>query len=140
MVVNVTKINYKKVFFEIVLILSIALVVSIQMVSSAISAYGVISNDDFAKYRGRVDEIENMDYSKGRDKTLERRLDAMFAQSSGDEQFFNGLARAIYYCNIGFFNTAEGTFREIEYIAPNEEELLIAKQKSVLCERKQDGR
>ena len=132
------KINYKKLFFEGNISLALVFMATTFLTLQAVSAYGIVNKDKYAGYREIVDAVDEYDYKNGRDNVLEKEIDSKFATSEGDEQFFYGLARAIYYCNIGFYNTALDTFYEIGYIAPDEAEYNAMKVRSVLCERKSE--
>lgn len=132
-------INTKKLFFEGTIALSLILMSTIIITTNAISAYSPAGKDKYYNYREIVDQVDEYDYSKGRDEEFEKMLDNKFATTEGNRQFYYGLARAIYYCNVGFYNTASSTFYEIQFIAPDEAEYNAMRVRSVLCDR-ENGR
>lgn len=133
-------INYKKLFFELMIVLFVIFVITLVVVLSILKEHGAFDEGDkYENFRSIVDEVDNYDYSKGRDRELENRIEDVWYNSNRvDETYFYGLARAVYYCNIGYYNTAEDTFYIIENFTPDGE-LADLSAHEVICERKQNG-
>ena len=140
---NIAKdgINYKKLFFELMAVLTVLFFATAAILYPVLKEHGAFGEDrQYAEFDSLIEEVENYDYSKGRDKAFEARLDEGFAEAaSGPKTYFYALARGIYYCNIGYYTTAKNAFNYVEYYMPSgltEGEKYEHMSKKVLCERK----
>ncbi|MBR1802175.1 hypothetical protein IJ768_03050 [Candidatus Saccharibacteria bacterium] len=134
-------INYKKLFFETMIVLTVVFFATIATLYPALKAAGAFDEKrKYAEFDSLIEEVENYDYSKGRDTELEKRLDMGFAETkSGPKTYFYALARGIYYCNIGYSMTAKDAFSYVEHYMPDgltKAEQYEHMSKKVLCERK----
>ena len=137
---NIAKdgINYKKLFFELMAVLTVIFVAVIIILYSFFVEKGVISDDKYAQYRYIVEEVDNYDYSNGRNLELEKRLDEGYEKTNSDTKaYFYAFASMIYYCNIGYYNTAIEAYNWLNfYSLGDEKENLELEKRRVLCERK----
>lgn len=131
-------INYKKLFFELMFVLTILFVFFFAIIFPKLKEHGAFSGvDKHASLREIVEEVDNYDYNKGRDKDLESKLDKGFNDTTNtNKQYFYGVARATYYCNIGYYYTANETFEVLDQIYADEEIEDLA-VREVMCQRKQ---
>lgn len=135
-------INYKKLFIEAIASFCVMLGICLICVGQSITAYGATVNREYEQLREIVEDVKFYNYNNGRDYELEKTLDSKFsnAKNRKAETFYYGLARAIYYCNIGYFNTANDTFEQIENISTDDERDMADRDtQKVLCERKQSN-
>lgn len=131
-------INYKKLFFELMAVLAVVFVVALIVLYPFLKDKGAFDRDKYAEYRPIIEEVDNYDYSKGRNLELEEKLDKGYEQTTSDNKaYFYALASGIYYCNIGYYNTAIEAFNWLEGNAlDDEKETLETEKRRVLCERK----
>lgn len=131
-------INYKKVFFELMAVLTVLFIVVLVVLNSVFAERGVFNTDKYAEYKAIVEEVDNYDFSKGRDLKLEERLDKGYENTAVEEQaYFYALASLTYYCNIGYYNTAIEAYNWLSVSQlPDEKESLELEKRWVLCERK----
>jgi len=134
-------INYKKLFFEVMSVLLVAFVITLAVLIPKIKEHGPIETNLYGDYESLINEVDSYDYSKGRNRELEDRIEQVWNKGDINKKFFfYGLARAIYFCNIGYYNTANETFSEIKTIVPaskNDELEFDLDARTVMCERKQ---
>ncbi len=115
----------------------VIIIFSIIFLLPILKNHGGFNHDEFQNFRTIVKKVDNYDYSQGRNNDLEKELDDTFKNEfSTKKRYFYGLARAIYYCNVGHFRTATYTFEQIKDIAPNESEKMEFEAREVICERK----
>lgn len=137
---NIAKdgINYKKLFFELMAVLTVIFVVVLVILYPILKEKGVFSDDKYASYREIVYEVDEYDYSKGRNLDLEKRLDEGYEKTVSDTQaYFYALASMTYYCNIGYYNTATEAYNWLDMARlEDEKEDLELERRRVLCERK----
>ncbi len=131
------KINYKKLFFETIFSLAAVFIAALCMLAPNISAK-MEQSDKYERFRYILEEVDNYDYEKGRNRELETRLDKKYGEVEKEEKFFYGLARATYYCNVGYYRTAEWAFLGLIYDDIDESEQLEAEKRKVICERKEN--
>lgn len=132
-------INYKKLFFELMVVLTIIFIAVLAIFYPIFKEKGVFEEGDkYASNREIVEEVDNYDYSKGRNLALEEKLDKGYEKTTSDNKaYFYALASAIYYCNIGYYNTAIEAFNWLELNQlPEEDEILELEKRRVICERK----
>ncbi len=130
------EINYKKMFFEIIITLSILFVAMLFVVLPAVSEK-ITGNDPNYHRKAILRTVDEYDYSKGRDKELENELKNGWESRDVKDKYYYGLASAVYYCNIGYYNTAREMFYAIyEYKITTMEEELDYDARQTLCERK----
>ena len=131
-------INYKKIFFELMAVLAVVFVITLIVLYPFLKEKGAFERDKYEDYRSIVEEVDNYDYSKGRSLELEETLDKGYEQTTSDDKaYFYALASGIYYCNIGYYNTAIEAFNWLEGNAlDDEKETLETEKRRVLCERK----
>ena len=130
-------IKYKKLFFETIFYMTIIFVLGVCAFAPNIDAKKNQA-DKYERFRPIIEEVDNYDYKKGRSEELESRLDKKYGEVEREEKFFYGLARAIYYCNVGYYRTAEWAFINLIYDDIDEPEQLEAEKRKVICERKQN--
>lgn len=130
-------INYKKLFFELMVVLFVVFVVVIAVLYPILKEHGAFDNRSYDKFKEIVEEVDNYDYNNGRNQELEKRLDDGFSSSfSAKSKYFYGVARMTYYCNVGFFRTANDTYDVLQdYLLPEEEEQLDLEARKIVCER-----
>ena len=134
-------INYKKLFFEVLAIFILVFIAEVNCLSESIAAYAQ-PVDKYEELREVVNDAKDYDYKNGRNEDFEKALDDGFSnvKNKSDKKFYYGLARAIYYCNIGYYNTANDTFEQLnQYSVDDEKDILDADVQKVLCERKQEN-
>lgn len=131
-------INYKKLFFELMAVLTVLFVITLMILRPFLIEKGVINTDKYASHREIIKEVDSYDYSKGRNLALEEKLDKGYENANSDirAQFY-ALASGIYYCNIGYYNSATEAFNWL-IMNPfeDEKEALESEKRRVLCERK----
>lgn len=134
-------INYKKLFFEVMAVLLVTFIITLVILIPKIKERNAMNKNLYGDYQKLIDEVDSYDYSKGRDYELESRIEKVWNKGEINKKFyFYGLARAIYFCNIGYYNTANETFTEIKTIVPeskNDELEFDLDMRTVMCERKQ---
>jgi hypothetical protein len=135
-------INYKKLFFELMIILAILFVTTLIVLLPILEKHGALEKNIYGEYAGLIKEVDDYDYSKGRNRELESKIEEVWNKGTINKRFyFYGLARAVYFCNIGYYNTANETFSEIKLVVPeseNDELEFDLDARAVLCERKQN--
>ena len=132
-------INYKKIFFELMAVLTVLFIVVLVILYPIFVEKGVISTDKYASYREIIEEVDQYDYSKGRNLELEEKLDKGYEKTvSYTKAYFYALASGIYYCNIGYYNTAIEAFNWLDQnkVVKDKTEILKTDERRVLCERK----
>lgn len=135
-------INYKKLFFELMFVLTVVFVAMLAILYPFFLEKGVLEKDKYASHRAILEEVDNYDYSKGRDLDLEKRLDEGYEKASSDQRaYFYALASATYYCNAGLYYTATDAFTwlKMNQIVTEEREVIDLEARRVLCERKMES-
>ncbi len=120
------KINRKKVIRQGIILVAIILVIlGIRFVPWLFSQS--ITTDKYAGYKDLYNTITNYNYDKGRDKSLETRLDdgtsSVIAENNPTRYFFNLQAKALYYQHFGYTRKAIHLLEEAANYSPDEEEL-----------------
>ena len=114
-------INYKKLFFELMIVLSVIFAGIVALIYPYLKEHGAFDDHTYDVFDELLEEVDNYDYSKGRDLELEKRLDEGWNDDTNvNKKFYYGIAAATYYCNIDFYNTSQGIFYNLYEIVPNE--------------------
>jgi len=133
-------INYRKMFFEVIISLTVIFIALLYVLYPILKEKGAFDKaNQYEQFKGILDEVDNYDYSKGRNRELEQKLDKGFADAFSDlKAYFYELARGTYYCHIGYFNTAKDAFEYLAlYQLSDEKERLDYEARKVVCERKE---
>lgn len=131
-------INYKKLFFELMIVLSVVFVVVLAILYPILKEHGAFEDNSYDKFKEEiVSVVDDYDYSNGRNLELEKELDEGFSTAfSATKKYFYGVARMTYYCNVGFFKTANDTYDILQdYLLPEREEQFDLEARKVVCER-----
>ena len=101
-------INKKKLFTELAVLLSIVLVIFLIRFIPWLVEQPVPWYDPVAKYQKLVNDVNDYDYSKGRDSKLETRLDqaTRSINSNPMQYYYNQKAKAIYYYNVTLYEAS----------------------------------
>lgn len=131
-------INYKKLFFELMIVLSVIFAGAVAILYPYLKEHGAFRDTTYDIFDSILEEVDNYDYSKGRDLELEKRLDeAWHNDTNPNKKYYYGIASATYYCNIGFYNTSQGIFYELYEIVPNgTKPHYDLEVRDVLCDRR----
>ena len=80
--------------------------------------------DPYADYKLLYNDVHSYDYKKGRDRTLEERLDKGVNNEdiSDIRRFFNYKARGDYYRHFEFYHSAAESYEAALEIAPDPDE------------------
>jgi hypothetical protein len=132
-------INYKKLFFELMLVLAVIFAATCAILYPVLKEHGAFEDHTFDEYDELIKKVDELDYSKGRDYELEGELrKGYFDDRNAARQFYYGLAYAIYYCNIGYYNTAEEAFDQLyQRIPESKKARMDLESHDVICKRKQ---
>lgn len=111
-------INYRKLFYELMLVLTVLFIITVAVLYPFLKQHGAF--DPYSKLRKVVTDVESYDYNNGRDAELEKDLDEKWNNKELPQarRFYYGLASAVYYCNIGYYNSSEAIFNELYNIEP----------------------
>ena len=134
------EINYKKLFFELMVVLSVAFIATLAVLYPVLKEHGAFKKPDvYAEYRKIIKEVDEYDYSNGRNLELEKRLDGEFYKEEVSiKTFFYAVARGTYYCNVEMYSSANASFDFAEKMAITEgKEQIDMEARKILCERKQ---
>lgn len=141
---NDDDINYKKLFFELMSVLTVIFVIVIVITISFLINHGVFDADNrYAAFDEILDVVDHYDGSKGRDLELEKRLDENYYADNLDtaKTFYYGIASATYYCEIGYYTTSEQIFNILYMNVPEgkrpRDDL---ETRDVICKRKMEKR
>ena len=106
--VKAQSINKRRLINELLVIGGIMLVIFAARFLPWLMTQHIPGFDPYAKYQDLVKAVENYDYSKGPSTELETRLAAATASIRSDpvKYFFNQKAKAIYYLEIGNYQTS----------------------------------
>jgi len=136
-------INYKKLFFELMILLSIIFLVVCAVLYPVLKSAGAFKGetDKYAAYRGILNDVDNYDYSKGRNLEFEKELDDVYYNSeNGKEIYAYAMARGTYYCNNGMYETANAAFTYLEKMSSsNVDDFIEAQTRKVMCDRKKSN-
>lgn len=133
-------INYKKLFFELMLVFAILFGVVVAILYPYINEKNK-SIDKYEQYREIITRVDNYDYTKGRDLELEKELDYTVKNAKNDYQsHFYVLASGIYYCNVKMYRLAYDAFEWLDVNKLNDRvEDNDAEARRVLCQRKAES-
>ncbi len=116
-------INYKKLFFELMLVLSVVFVGVLAIIYPLLRDHGAFENHTYDIFDELIYEVDHYDYSKGRDLDLEKRLsDGWLDDTNANKQFYYGIASATYYCHIGYYNSSQNYFDLLYEMIPQDSE------------------
>jgi len=136
-------INYKKLFFELMAVLSVIFIITLAVLFPILKEHGAFDDHTYDDLRnGILAEADNYDGEKGRDLDFEKRLDEGWAASpsGSNKQFYYGLASAVYYCKIGFLYSSEERFDALYMMIPNDKSVRMdLESRDVLCQRSRDA-
>ena len=132
-------INYKKLFFELMVVLSVLFLATVAILFPILKEQGAFEDHTYDKYREDIlAKADAFDGSNGRDLEYEKELDAGWAESpSGSgKQFYYGLASAIYYCKIGYIYSSEERFDVLYRMIPDDKGVRMdLESRDVMCQR-----
>jgi hypothetical protein len=131
-------INYKKLFFELMIVLTILFGCVLVILYPAFRDHGVFDDHTYEEFNDILDEVDNYDYSKGRDLELEKRLDEGWHDDfNANKKYFYGIASATYYCYVGYYNTSQNIFYELYETIPDngEKPRQVLELHDVFCDR-----
>ena len=134
-------INYKKLFFELMTVLTVLFIAMIGALYPVLKERGVFdAEDEFAVYDELLETVDYYDGSKGRDKELEERLNTGYYDdqtTNAMRTFYYGIASATYYCEIGYYNTADQIFNALYQNVPSgKRPRMDLEVRDVICKRK----
>lgn len=133
-------INYKKLFFELMAVLTVIFVAVIVVLFPVLKEHGAF--DDEAKRYAVFDElletVDNYDGSKGRDMEFEKKLKEGYEdKNNATRSFYYGIASATYYCEVGYYRTSESIFEAIYQSVPSgKRPRMDLESRDVICRRK----
>ncbi len=136
---NEDNINYKKLFFELMIILAVIFAGAVCILLPVLKEHGAFedhSNDIFDEV---IKEMDNYDVSKGRDLAAEERLNEGWHDTKNlNKKFYYGIALATYYCKIGHFKTADAIFEKLYENIPTSRDNArnVLEVHDVICDRK----
>lgn len=132
-------INYKKLFFELMIVLFVVFVVVLVILYPILKEHGAFDNHSYDQYRnGILAKADDFDGSNGRDIEFEKELDEGWAKSTSGSirQFYYGLASAVYYCKIGYIYSSEERFDVLYNMIPNDKSVRMdLESRDVICQR-----
>lgn len=132
-------INYKKLFFELMTVLTVIFAVVIAVLFPILKEHGAFGgSDEYAVFDELLDTVDHYDGSKGRDLDLEQRLKEGYGDTNNAARsFYHGIAIAVYYCEIGYYNTSESYFDALYQEVPGgKRPRMDLESRDVICRRK----
>ena len=139
-------INYKKLFFELMSVLSVIFFVVLAVLYPIFKEHGAFEDHTYDEYRETIlKRADDFNGENGRDIVYEKELDEGWAKSpSGSiKQFYYGLASAVYYCKIGYLYSSEERFDVLYNMVPNNEDnkkiRMDLESRDVICQRSRNG-
>lgn len=135
-------INYKKLFFELMTVLTVIFVAVILMLYPVLEEHGVFGDKEAEKYAvfdELLDTVDHYDGTKGRDLELEKKLNDGYMEETqnANKIFYYGVASATYYCEIGYYNTADQIFNALYQNVPNgKRPRMDLETRDIICKRK----
>lgn len=133
-------INYKKLFFELMAVLTVLFIGTVIAIFPVLKEHGGFGGSDkYAVYDELLATVDNYDVSKGRDLELEQKLNDVYynENTDGARLFYYGIATATYYCKIGYYNTSEPIWNALYQNVPNgKRPRMDLETRDVVCKRK----
>lgn len=136
---SVDPVNYEKLFFELMGVLLVLFIIILIIVLPKIREHNKEHAYDEYRY-GILAEADSFDGANGRNLEFEKRLDEGWVKSNSGSgrQFYYGLASAVYYCKIGYINSAEERFDVLYNMIPNDKSVRMdLESRDVMCQRSQ---
>ena len=112
-------INYKMLFFVLMFALAGLFFGFLAILYPELKKRGVFEDHSFDIFDKLLLEVDEYDYSKGRDLELEKKLlDGWNDEKNLNRKFYYGIAAATYYCNINYIESSEVIFSELYGMIP----------------------
>jgi len=135
-------INYKKLFFELMFVLSAIFIVVIVLLYPVLKEHGAFNKEaeEYAVFSEILDKADHYDKNNGRDLEFEKQLsDGYSVKDNASKIFYYGLASAVYYCEIGYYNTSDSIFNYLYSVVPNGKTARMdLETRDVICQRKME--